>query len=112
MEVYPASEADTLQAVVVISDGFNISEKDLNSSNAMLKGFMENNMAFVFGIFSNEGVDILGNQVEKNISFSEAAYLFSKEGTMYTMIVNQLVVNNNPLLSASGNSGKSTLSVW
>ena len=103
MEVYPASEADTLQAVVVISDGFNISEKDLNSSNAMLKGFMENNMAFVFGIFSNEGVDILGNQVEKKIFFSEAAYLFSKEGTMYTMIVNQLVVNNNPLLSASGN---------
>lgn len=109
MEVYPASEADTLQAVVVISDGFNITEEDLNSSNAMLQGFMEKNMAFVFGIFSNEGLDILGNQIEKNISFSEATYLFNKEGSMYTMIVDQLVVNNNPLLSASGSGSVQAL---
>lgn len=93
MEVYPANEADTLQTVVVISDGFNISEEDFNTSNAMLKGFMENNMAFVFGIFSNDGVDILGNQVEKNISFNEATYLFN-QGTRINVYNNSRSISS------------------
>lgn len=83
MEVNNADTADTLQAVVAISDGFALSDSDCQTTYNMLRNFMEINMAFVFGIFPNGEdrifKDNLGNYVY-NYSFGDSIYLFQKNG--------------------------------
>lgn len=78
-----ADTAEALQAVIVISDGFELGEEDCQITYTMLKNFMEVNMAFVFGIFPNGEdrifKDNLGNYVY-NYSFGDSIYLFQKNG--------------------------------
>ena len=83
MDINNADSAETLQAVVVISDGFDLSDSDCQTTYTMLKNFMEINMAFVFGIFPNgeDRVfrDMLGNYLY-SYSFNDSVYLFNKTG--------------------------------
>lgn len=105
MEVNLADTADALQAVIVISDGFELGEEDCQTVYTMLKNFMDVNMAFVFGIFPNGEdkifKDILSNYVY-NYSFEDAAYLFNQEnGQIFTDLTDQLVLNIDPWLEVT-----------
>ena len=81
MDVNLATESDILQSVVIISDGFNLSDEDCQKTYTMLKNFTEINMAFVFGIFPNGTDDrFFKNGLEYysyNYSFNYSIYLFN-----------------------------------
>ena len=100
-----ADTAEALQAVIVISDGFELGDEDCQIAYTMLKNFMEVNMAFVFGIFPNGEDkifnDILSNYVY-NYSFEDAVYLFNQEnGQIFTDLTDQLVLNIDPWLEVT-----------
>lgn len=107
MGVNMADSSETLQAIIVISDGFDLEYSDCQTTYTMLKNFMEVNMAFVFGIFPNGEnkifKDLLSNYVF-NYSFSDSIYLVKLYGQIYNDIVDQLTLNVSTLLSVSNNT--------
>lgn len=100
-----ADTAEALQAVIVISDGFELGEEDCQITYTMLKNFMEVNMAFVFGIFPNGEEKIFKNILNNYVytySFEDAKYLFNTQnGQIYTDLTDQLVLNIDPWLEVT-----------
>ena len=96
-----ADTAEALQAVIVISDGFELGEEDCQITYTMLKNFMEVNMAFVFGIFPN-GEEKIFNLTE----VQQAVYAFALS---FGSITDKLSIKNasssitNGLLTATWN---------